>query len=154
MASFLLIISLLLHLIALFSIYQLFKMIQSLKKNQIDDVEQLLSLYLEEFREENEKLERRLAAAPNSRESAAVLHPERESVFPSDLSEGVQIAEAIDGSEGLEAVDSVEDEIETSLQSQILLLHNQGKSDTEIARQLNCGKTEVELTLKLHGNGN
>ncbi|MEM1506445.1 hypothetical protein RG959_24150, partial [Domibacillus sp. 8LH] len=43
-----------------------------------------------------------------------------------------------------------EDQVEASLQSRILQLHHRGKSNTEIAKQLDCGKTEVELIIKLY----
>jgi response regulator of citrate/malate metabolism len=40
--------------------------------------------------------------------------------------------------------------VEASLDSQVLLLHQEGYTAEEIARKLNCGKTEAELIIKMY----
>src|SRR5690625_7934947 len=47
-----------------------------------------------------------------------------------------------------------EDVSETSLQARMLQMHHQGKTAKEIAQSLNCGHTEVELTLKFYEEEN
>jgi hypothetical protein len=49
-------------------------------------------------------------------------------------------------------VPAVEDRFEHSLNSQIVLLHEQGLKTEEIAQKLNKGKTEIELILKFNGS--
>lgn len=47
-----------------------------------------------------------------------------------------------------------EDVIETSLEGQVLQLHREGKTVSEIAKQLSRGKTEVDLLIKLNRKAN
>jgi len=43
-----------------------------------------------------------------------------------------------------------QDEVETSLEAQILQLHTNGETIDDIAKKLNCGKTEAEIIIKMH----
>ncbi|GGA62786.1 hypothetical protein [Ornithinibacillus halotolerans] len=48
----------------------------------------------------------------------------------------------------------VQDDVEVSLQSRIMRLHNDGYTVEEIARSVGCGKTEAELIIKIYEKSN
>ncbi|MBP1949152.1 DUF6115 domain-containing protein [Virgibacillus litoralis] len=138
MTSMLLIISFLLHLVALVAIFQLFKQLQLLKKDSSQDIMELLETYLEEIKEENRFLEEEIGK-PN-------YEP------PASSTEGFEVEQKKEiVSEYIPESAKVVDDSETSLQAKILQLHDQGLKAENIARRLNCGKTEAELIIKLHG---
>lgn len=153
MTSMLLIISFLLHIITLFAVYQLFKELQSSKRNQGTDIENLFAVYLEEFKEENRKLQDALKQ-PGERSPVQKVAPQPAVPFEQMLKKAEQAASPADvlDEQDESAIKQVEDQFEASLQSQILLLHKQGKNIEEIARQLGCGKTEAELVIKMQTN--
>ena len=153
MTSMLLIISFLLHIITLFAVYQLFKELQSSKRNQGTDIENLFAVYLEEFKEENRKLQDALKQ-PGERSPVQKDAPQPAVPFEQILKTAEQAASPADvlDEQDESAIKQVEDQFEASLQSQILLLHKQGKNIEEIARQLGCGKTEAELVIKMQKN--
>ncbi|SDQ60036.1 DUF6115 domain-containing protein [Virgibacillus salinus] len=138
MTSMLLIISFLLHLVALVAIFQLFKQLQLLKKDSSQDIMELLETYLEEIKEENRFLEEEIGktnsetVAPSSIEFEA---EQKEEKVPEYIPESAKVV----------------DDSETSMQAKILQLYDQGLKVEDIARRLNCGKTEAELIIKLHG---
>ncbi|SEQ57468.1 hypothetical protein SAMN05216232_2737 [Virgibacillus subterraneus] len=138
MTSMLLIISFLLHLVALVAIFQLFKQLQLLKKDSSQDIMELLETYLEEIKEENRFLEEEIGktnsetVAPSSIEFEA---EQKEENVPEYIPESAKVV----------------DDSETSMQAKILQLYDQGLKVEDIARRLNCGKTEAELIIKLHG---
>lgn len=136
MTSFLLIISFLLHIVAFVAIYQLYKQTQRPKEeNASKDIMELFDMYLTEVKEENKRLEKTLL----------------------DI-EQYKSAEKINKKTETKEVDhtytlpDVGDDIhfETSLQAKVLQMYDQGMSNPEIARELNCGNTEVDLIVKLH----
>ncbi|MFB4167469.1 DUF6115 domain-containing protein [Virgibacillus sp. JSM 102003] len=133
MTSLLLIISFLLHLVALVAIFQLFKQVQLLKRDSSQDVMELLETYLEEIKEENRFLEREIGKSNNKTAVNAEAEKKEET------------------SEYIPVDAEVEDDSETSLQARILQLYDQGITAEDIARRLNCGKTEADLVIKLHG---
>ncbi|MGP4107011.1 DUF6115 domain-containing protein [Virgibacillus sp. L01] len=139
MTSLLLIISFLLHLVALVGIFQLFKQVQFLKKDSSQDVMELLETYLEEIKEENRFLEREIG------------NPNRNPVSPGNAEAEQKEEQKEEVSEYIPEDAEVEDDSQTSLQAKILQLYDQGITGEDIARQLNCGKTEAELVIKLHG---
>lgn len=122
------------HLVALVAIFQLFKQVQFLKKDSSQDVMELLETYLEEIKEENRFLEKEIGKPINKTASPVNAEAEQKEEVSEYIPEDAE----------------VEDDSETSLQAKILQLYDQGITVEDIARQLNCGKTEAELVIKLH----
>jgi|GEM_PF-1726976 len=155
MTSLLFIISFLLHIIALFAIYQLFKETQNLKKTHIEDLDELMTAYLDELRVENERLESRLSNKTQLlKSSISSLRSEEPSEDNEIIGEGIN-EKQLESERRLEFSASEipmkqEDQFTTSLQSRILLLAQQGKKPAEIAKELDCGETEAALVMKLH----
>lgn len=147
MVPFLLIISFLLHIITLFAIFQLAKQQQTNQKDSSSqDVMEVFEVYLEEIREENNRLEKLLEKqnSPSTNTKAFTnegteLKKEMDPV-PDDENEEFDIL----------LKHSPQDEVNASLESRVLQLHTQGKGIEEIAKTLNCGKTEAELIIKLY----
>ncbi|MFC2950086.1 DUF6115 domain-containing protein [Virgibacillus sediminis] len=134
MFSLLLILSFMIHAVTLFAIYQLFKRLKEAEAVNTEDISNLLDSYLQQIREENQRLEMEL----DKRELYQGTH--------SGTNHEEEVQEDTNG-----VTDRVmEEKTETSLQSRILLLHKQGYNAEEIAQQLDCGKTEAELVIKLH----
>ncbi|GAA0435127.1 MAG: DUF6115 domain-containing protein [Bacillota bacterium] len=146
MTSFLLIISFLLHIIAFAAIYQLLKQVrQPNQPNQIssEEINSLLDNYLEELKEENDRLINQLTT-----------HRDRKSKEVSEASatqDSKRAGEIQQAHSEYEPEVHEDDQVEASLQARILHLYSKGLSITEIARQLNCGKTEAELIIKMAG---
>ncbi|SHF52224.1 DUF6115 domain-containing protein [Ornithinibacillus halophilus] len=154
MTSLLLVISFILHFITIATIYLIFKQGNLLKpdkpKDNPKEVLELLELYVEEIKEENRRLQEALAGnTPTIKNHTEEINNMFEDYSYStddnttDESNRNEVTEPI-------LADHVEDEVETSVQARILQLYHEGLSEEEIARKLNCGKTEVELTIKLH----
>ncbi|MGJ9458884.1 DUF6115 domain-containing protein [Oceanobacillus sp. CF4.6] len=147
MVSFLLIISFLLHLAALGAIYKLFQQIQTLKSQDTKEIEGLFEAYLQEIKEENSRLQAQLKANQKNKSSITAKKqqgPEQESQ-PAHWLEG-------DMEQLLSPVEA--DTLEASLESKVLQMHSEGLAIGDIARNLDCGKTEVEIILKLHKKNN
>lgn len=139
MSSFLFIISFLLHIILLITVYYLFQQIQRLKKDQADEITELFEFYLREIRSENRRLESEIEYhhfdnhQHEQQNNKIDKRPESMITYePSNLD-----------------TDLVHDKYETSLEAQILQLYDQGMEVAEIAQKLNCGKTEAALMINL-----
>ncbi|MGX4669258.1 DUF6115 domain-containing protein [Cerasibacillus sp. JNUCC 74] len=139
MTSFLLLISFLLHIISFSAIYQLFKQVKQHHQSNTTDsnIGALFESYLAEFKEENNRLQQALKQTNH-----AQLEPDSEENMEEIASTIVENVPMVD--------DSKEDKVVTSLKANILQLYSKGLSPGEIAKQLNCGKTEAELIIKLH----
>jgi hypothetical protein len=148
MTSFLFIISFLLHIVSIVAIYALYKQLtlsNSSRDNSGDqgEIMELMETYLEEIKQENRNLQQQITNRTNvssgikPREKVNLDQVVKNPVKESEEDYQVPIQE-----------DIVQDDLEVSLQSRILKLHREGKTIEEIARELNCGKTEVELILK------
>ncbi|MBP1968076.1 DNA-binding NarL/FixJ family response regulator [Virgibacillus natechei] len=143
MVSFVLIISFLLHIITLVVIYQFFKQIQTLKQtdsNDNDDIVELFEVYLQEFKDENKRLQDELLKDMSARNT---------DIDNIDM-ELETTAENKSHHEHTPPEYEAVDRVEASLQARILQLYHKGLSETEIAQKLDCGKTEVALIIKLH----
>ncbi|WLV25787.1 hypothetical protein QR721_06165 [Aciduricibacillus chroicocephali] len=177
LTSMLFMVSFLLHIIALSAIYMLFKELQKLKSTTyIEEIDELMTTYLEELREENARLEDRIVkseqikavqkALKNDQKHSEDDNNEKEelenqNVNSSDKQSSV-FAEMLSNEEKrheleqepfdlqIESGDAIEDSYTASLQSRILLLAEQGFSQNEIAKKLDCGETEVNLVIKMH----
>ncbi|MFD2044130.1 DUF6115 domain-containing protein [Ornithinibacillus salinisoli] len=148
MTSFLLIISFLLHIITLSGVYFLLKQVQSLKDNNHTDLPELLETYLEEIKTENERLQHEIS-------TSSPIKSVSQKVEELSDHEKINVVETDDFEQNSEYtpenMETMNDEVQASLQARILQLHQKGYSNEKIARNLNCGKTEVELTIKLYG---
>lgn len=126
------------------AIYYLFKEVQALKRNQPTNITAILEKYLQDIRMENDRLQELSSThgqtqQPTQREHHTGKEPKVTSeTVPTYNPELVQ----------------TEDVSETSLQARMLQMHHQGKTAKEIAQSLNCGHTEVELTLKFYEEEN
>ncbi|MFD2628411.1 DUF6115 domain-containing protein [Oceanobacillus kapialis] len=145
MEALLLIISFLLHIITLTIIFQLFKQrSQPNHDTQTEEMIALLETYLQEVKEENDRLQK--VIQENEQKTNSIPKQQVSSVSLQDVDNS---SEANDSSY-TPPIPEEEDYVEASLQSRILQLHHAGKTKTEIAKELDCGKTEVELIIKLY----
>lgn len=142
--------SLILNAVALFSIILLF-----LRQNRLFDLrnqqqkiaqemEEVMDAYLLEMKEENEKFIEQLSQKASVNEAKSSTVQEQELWIPN-----LQRARAV---QGYKAASSTSDHAKPPkkqhVEDEIVLLHKQGFTVEEIAKQLNKGKTEVELALK------
>lgn len=146
MIEFLLLVSFLLHIIALIAIFHLLKKIKQSEKESSRDLIDLFDSYLEEIREENKQLEDKLKAIERPKQTKNGIPNEANALQAPE--KNVAAGESGQIFPDNEAVDTVE----TSLTAKILQLHDQGLSHELIAKQLNCGKTEAQLIIQLYGN--
>lgn len=154
MTSLLLIISFLLHVILLISIYQLYKQIQELKQTKNSELHTVAEQFISEIKQENKLLQERLTHHANlatSNDLDQTMNPRQasnESLFQSTL----QSNKKNPSIEGLNIEDLTEkkhEEMELSFESKILQLHQQGLNVDQIAERLKCGRTEVDLIVHL-----
>lgn len=149
--AFLLLVSFLLHIVTITAIYQLVKQIKGLKQNNTADIAELMEVYLQEIKEENRMLETKLGntngtGEPNQKQDKKMdVKQTAEDQAPEKQPTDNTLA-PLPLTPEAEAGDS----FETSSQARILQLHDQGLSNEKIASQLHCGKTEVELVIKMH----
>lgn len=168
METLLILISLVLHVIAFLIIRsQQVKMQAILDKEeklnrQTNEMEELLSSYMFEMKEENEHLIARLGDMDTSKKDRTVYKDESVAGQPSKMKDDglpdLYIKENPESptntvSEYIPATEIQEqDSVEKSVSFQAFTLFNQGESVETIARKLNCGKTEIELMLKFYRN--
>lgn len=148
MYPYLLTISFILHLLAFFWIFLLslrLKRANEIEKRQVEiqkEIEDLFQSYLMEMKEENEKLLNYIDKPTKSPIMA------REKVTQ-------QIYQTPKGKtktkEYTPPVPTTQERFEPTLNSKVVLLHEQGFKTEEIAQKLNKGKTEIELILKFNG---
>lgn len=118
------------------------------KDEQFKELEEVLAEFMKNIRLENERLERKLFEGEIKGQALY----ENKRPQSEDEQKQNQVNEAAYEQENytLQQHKMAKDIVETSIESQILQLAKEGKSVTEIAKQLNRGKTEVELLLKLN----
>ena len=129
----------LLHIVAFWLIFTLKNKLEQIKITNPNDIIQLLEHYLAEIKEENKQLRDELDNNISSIE-------ENKDTIQQDLNK----RERNQAIEDMELAIEKDDLMETSMEAKILHLHHQKFSPAEIARKLNCGKTEVELIIKFH----
>lgn len=129
----------LLHIVAFWLIFTLKNKLEQIKITNPNDIIQLLEHYLAEIKEENKQLRDELDNNISSIE-------ENKDTIHQDLNK----RERNQAIEDKELAIEKDDLMETSMEAKILHLHHQKFSPAEIARKLNCGKTEVELIIKFH----
>ncbi|WP_438272977.1 DUF6115 domain-containing protein [Virgibacillus dokdonensis] len=135
MTSILILVSFLLHMVAFTVIFQLYKRMNTNQQLDTSEIDALLAAYIDEIKQENIRLQQQLITL-NKRENV----------------ETDQIQLVKKEEKDVPYNNEQQDEMTTSLQAKILQLHSQGHTASEIAQQLNCGKTEVALTIKFQQN--
>ncbi len=150
MTSFLLIISFLLHILLFIIIFYLYQHIQTLKSSQATEIDQMLNDFIKQIKLENQALQKSLS------------HPTEKGIKNDDgQNKELENEQMLDKVAKKELFDHLQintdqlvtkptDQVETSLQSKVIYLHDQGHSIENIAKKLNCGKTEVELLIKFN----
>lgn len=147
MISFFLLLSFLIHIILFITIYHLYEKTKRDKDEQVKRLEEILTEFMKNIRMENDQLERKIYE--NEMRQQIKLDDNRPQQKPLNTQTDVPKDEwkvpDYTVKENLK-----EDIVETSLESQILQLAREGKSVDEIAKQLNRGKTEVDLLIKMN----
>lgn len=149
MTTFLWMISFVLHGISLFLIILLslkWIKIKETEKEQaelIREMEAMMTTYLMQFKEENERFIKQLTSSP--------VRQKKKEAPPSFQDEQVllPVEQVVDRIELSTTAPRKEQSVE-SLVSEALKLQQQGKTIEEIAKTLKRGKTEMELLLKFH----
>ena len=134
MIQFMLIISFLLHIVLLMAVYHLFQQVQLSKKDNTNDITNLFESYLQEIKDENNRLQGELLVNTTQ-------HNQEEKLDKQD-SKTNQYTPI--------TPNNIDDHYEASLQAQILQLYNEGMLVEEIANRLGCGTTEAGLIIKLY----
>ncbi|MBB5323646.1 hypothetical protein HNQ34_000738 [Anoxybacillus tepidamans] len=157
MTAFLFIISFALHALSLFIIILLYLQLSRIKEVEkrqsqfIKEMEQTVSAYLVEWKEENERFLNVLSKKMNRR------NDDGEAKRPSEMR-----PQKGEWTLSLDHVEKMKDKVEistvyakkneqpsaSSLVEQVLQLQKEGKTIEEIAKLLKKGKTEIELLLK------
>ncbi|WP_018932645.1 DUF6115 domain-containing protein [Gracilibacillus lacisalsi] len=112
---------------------------------QVKNIEDTLAVYLVELKEENEKFVQQVEKfnSNNSDNNNQKQHEASKSVkevhTPKQSTKEYQ---------AISHVEQVEDVVERSTTASVLHLHEKGYTVDEIAKELDKGKTEVELLLK------
>lgn len=146
MTSFLLLLSFLIHLILFITIYHLYEKTKRDQNEQAKEVENMLANFTERIRSENEKLEQKLHENKLKQRMTHEYTPP----IPAETAHKVSNIKTTTYDKPAIKQPKMEDVVETSLEGQVLSLAKAGKSVDEIAKQLNRGKTEVELMIKLN----
>ena len=139
--SIIILFSILLHAIAFWLIFSLNNKLKNKQSTDLEDITELLDLYLDELKEENKQLKEEL------KENTKLTQAKETESSHTPLN---YLVEEID--DNIETNVENEDFLETSIESQVLQLHQQKYTANEIARKLNCGNTEVELIIKFREN--
>lgn len=176
MATFFISVSLVFNLLAFFAIALLFlrqnRLLLAEKKqeNMMREIEEVLSSYLIQLKEENEEFINRLNNTEIQESQSLVrktkedweqpLVAENQIVREDDLQKSMintkkyHAAKAYKQSPEIAGIEDLKETQDESLLSQILQFKKLGYNTTEIAQKLNMGKTEVALLLKFNENTN
>ncbi|MFD2657175.1 DUF6115 domain-containing protein [Gracilibacillus thailandensis] len=112
---------------------------------QVKNIEDTLAVYLVELKEENEKFVQQVEkfnrnnSDNNNQKQPEVRKSVKEVHTPKQSTKEYQ---------AIAHVEQVEDVVERSTTASVLHLHEKGYTVDEIAKELDKGKTEVELLLK------
>lgn len=161
MTAFLLTVSFLLHALSLFIIILLYLQLSKVKEVErrqsqlIEEMEQTVSAYLLEWREENERFLQALSEKMNRRGEG-----ENVAKRPASVPKPAKKEEKKEWTPPLASIEQMKDQVEirtdkqpklelpSSLEERAIALKKEGKTVDEIAKLLNKGKTEIELLLK------
>lgn len=152
----LLVLSIFLHFIVFVLLIFLYQDVRRLKEERQElygmreDMEELLAFYVEELKKENEQL-KNMYEKKEKRE-------EKEKSFTERLNDSKETLSLSTETEASytpplpKEEEERKDTFQPSLQAQVLSLFKEGLREDEIAKQLDIGKGEVELFLKLYKN--
>ncbi|WP_053219634.1 DUF6115 domain-containing protein [Virgibacillus senegalensis] len=166
MLTFLIFISLLLHIVTFVAIRLLFQQMQRNSGNQdsgdsLRQTEELLSAYLQEIREENDRLlkewdhatpknEQDVQKEQKEEEGLGMVKPERVKPYEQEAN-SPSLNETAGESGYMPPLPQVQqDTVEKSMTAEVYSMYDQGYTIDEIAKKLDKGKTEVELMIKFH----
>lgn len=147
MKTFLIILLLTVNIIGFTLIYYLYNQIQLIKKNNNTQLTNITKKFVEEVRVENERLEKHLLNRDEITADHIYPPPIPSAKLQPIKKDGKEIPIEINLAPNIES-----DKATTSLQGKVLQLYDKGKTAEEIAKQLNCGITEVSLIIKFHEN--
>lgn len=137
-------ISLVLNVVCIYFIYSLRKKIDENNKNaeSTDHIEELLELFSQEMRYENERLHKLISDFSSKNEQ------DRHKIHEKTIETGIETINSITLNE---ENDEVHFESETKPDTQkVIILAKQGYNAEQIAKMLNRGKGEIELLLKFY----
>lgn len=150
MSTLLWMISFLLHGISILAIYLLLKDRQNFDGNK--QTKKILKETLEEIQRENRTLQN-LLAEENQPDKKPLnneeIKPESLKSQRENKEDNAQAEKEFPDIEILQSA-AYQDEVETSLEAKVLQLHMNGEAIDDIAKKLNCGKTEAEIIIKMH----
>ncbi|WP_309087105.1 DUF6115 domain-containing protein [Domibacillus sp.] len=153
MTIFLITISFLIHAMSLFALIILFqrqnKISDSEKKAKqaAKDMEEMMTAFLIEIKEENEQLISKLGSIPPAKKPNAKDLEPREKPLP-PLTPRKAAAKAYTGMKTVQVERNTEKEVPQS--KKIADMKEQGMTEEEIAKTLHIGITEVQLALKFN----
>lgn len=146
MTFFLLAISFLLHAISLYLIYHLYVTNKQKENKNYNEIIQVFDSYLQEIKDENNRLlsfhkERQYETVEANKEQEQLTYKSDHLLQPK--TDTNRLTELVNNNE-------TNDSIETSIHAKVLALHQNGLDVEEIAKKLDCGKTEAELIIKFY----
>ena len=154
MTSLLLIVSFLLHAVLLIAIYQLYQQLQQMKQTKENESQQIVQQLIAEIKEENKHLQAQITAqyaSPDVHEnqqlkdeSNMTSHSTTSRTIPTEQEKSMKHIDSI-----IELTDNKHEQTEVSFEGKVLQLYQQGFDVDQIAKQLNSGRTEVDLIIKL-----
>lgn len=175
MNTFLLVVSFILHAIAFFVIILLYYRLEQTREierkqaNLLKDMEDVLSAYVVEMKEENELFLKKIISnsmptrdskgsgekkekAKQEQVSYATINTIESQLTEDDLSALLPKYEEVEVKLKTKSTKETEDELfqQLPLRQQAKTLHNQGMPVEEIAKKLGKGVTEIELFLKFN----
>ncbi|MDQ0299159.1 hypothetical protein J2S78_001579 [Salibacterium salarium] len=168
MTIVLLVLSLAIHLFTFFVLILFYQQMQKVKEERSDlygvreDMEELLSRYTDEMKQENQELKQYFADQKNVQltettpsETMKNRMPPQESPFKMEKQE-IHSPSIVTEEEDVEEpayappLTDNADKVESSDQAKVLSLSSQGYTRDEIAKKLDIGKGEVDLFLKFY----
>lgn len=136
-----------LHAISIYLIYHLYVLNKQNEHENHTEIIRIFDTYLKEIKEENKRLlsynnneDRILENEPVT--NSKPKHKEHHLLY--DETDSNHITDFLK--------EKPNDSIETSIHAKVLQLYQKGLSVEEIAKQLDCGKTEAELIIKFYGS--
>lgn len=155
MTSLLLIISFLLHIVLLVVVYQLYQMIQRLKSEKNHEIEVLFSEFLNELKRENLYLQHQIHHKDEHRPASKQTNdngPANNYTPPMPAEPQSAVSDRESAKDLAPLITEKTDKVETSPESKIFQMYNDGISIEDIAKRTGRGKTEIELLVKLNQN--
>jgi len=142
--TIILFLSFILHIITFSIIYHLYKKVKQVESTNPNEIMDLLQFYLDEIKEENKQFKSNFDINYSRVNEAKI-----ENIAPLENQSNIPY-EQEQKEFPLDIETNIDDRVEASLEAKVLHLYYQNTDTSEIARILNCGKTEVDLIIKFH----